>query len=75
MSPKLKKSIKNNRHAINKIKWEIDYFDAGPGMEANKVANVETALKMHDNIAVCSQELDASKASFLHADNTRAFEV
>ena len=38
---KASNSFKNNLHNNNKIKQEIDYYTAGPGMEADRVASAE----------------------------------
>ena len=44
-------SFKNNLHTNNKTKQEIDYFIAGPGTEANRVASAEITQKMHDDVS------------------------
>ena len=47
ISPK-KSTVKNNLHANDKIKKEIDYFIVGPSREANRVVSAETTLKIHN---------------------------
>ena len=42
-----------------RTKQEIDYFIAGPGMEAAGAASIETTRKIQRNIAVYLKELSA----------------
>ena len=48
ISPQTSNRVKNNLETNNKTKQEIDYFIAGPGIEANRIAGAETRSKMHN---------------------------
>ena len=61
---KINNSAKRYLHANNKTRQEIDYFIAGPGMEANEAARAETTLKIHDKLMMYLPELGVSKALF-----------
>ena len=47
-SSKPNNSTRNNPHTNNKTEQEIDNFLAGPGKEADWVANIEITLKIHN---------------------------
>ena len=56
--------FKNNVHTNDKIKQEIDYFIAGPGKEADRMANAETTLKIHDKYSDVFTEIWCFKDTF-----------
>ena len=59
VSPKLTKNKKNKQQLNNNVKQEMDYFIAGPGKEACKVACVKPKQEFQKKLAMYCQALGA----------------
>ena len=60
VSLKHKKDIKINPFTNNKINLQIDYFVSGPNTKADRA--VKTTMKMHDELVMCSEVMNAPRA-------------